>query len=353
MKIMISSDGPHAHFFIRTGWARVLSALGHNVILWDIHEKNAFDAFDEFEPDMFFGQTYNLNDALYKCIKERPHLKVMMKASDWGEMQKSIDPEQYGVLFANDEEKKLVEKLKAETGKPDFLHIYYPESCVSTTHNGWEETGCRTVSIMNGADLFVYTGGRQKPEYKCDLSFIGGYWPYKARNMDRYLMPLTHPLGKYNIKFFGNQGWPGCHYMGWIPDEEVKHMLKSSTICPNVSEPHATDFGFDVNERTFKILANECFCISDYVDSMAKEVYTNDEVVFAKTPEEFHELVEHFVKYPDERIPYMKRGYQTVMKKHTYFHRVSKMLEEFAMPAEAEKCLDIYSQIKPDLGVMV
>ena len=86
---------------------------------------------------------------------------------------------------------------------------------------------------------------------------------------------------------------------------------------------------------------------------MAKEVYTNDEDVLAKTPEEFHELVEHFVKYPDERIPYMKRGYQTVMKKHTYFHRVSKMLEEFDMPEEAEKCLDIYSQIKPDLGVMV
>jgi len=353
MKVMISSDGPHAHYHIRMGWGRVFDAMGYEATLWDIHKKNAFDAFDEFEPDMFFGQTYNLDDALYKCIKERPHLKVMMKGADWGDMQNEINPDQYGVLFANEEEKKLVEKLKAETGKPDFLHIYYHDNWVGKTHNGWEETGCRTVSIMNGADIFMYTGGTPQPEYECDVSFVGGYWPYKAQNMDRYLMPLAHPVGKYNVKFFGNQGWPGAHYMGWINDDQVKHLLASSKICPNISEPHATDFGFDVNERTFKILSNKSFCISDHVQSMKEDIYTNDEVVFANTPEEFHELVNHFVKYPNERLPYIRRGYKTVMDNHTYFHRVSKMLHELGLEDESERCLLVYEKVKQMLGIEV
>ena len=75
MKILISSDGPHAHYYIRLGWGRAFEASGHKVYIWDIASKPAFDAFDEFEPDLFMGQTYNLNDAVYKCIKNRPHLK--------------------------------------------------------------------------------------------------------------------------------------------------------------------------------------------------------------------------------------------------------------------------------------
>ena len=47
MKIMISSDGPHAHYYIRMGWARVFNAMGHDVGVWDVHEVPAFDAFDE------------------------------------------------------------------------------------------------------------------------------------------------------------------------------------------------------------------------------------------------------------------------------------------------------------------
>jgi spore maturation protein CgeB len=86
---------------------------------------------------------------------------------------------------------------------------------------------------------------------------------------------------------------------------------------------------------------------------MEEDVFTNDEIVFAKTPEEFHELVDHFVKYPNERIPYIKRGYQTVMNNHTYFHRVSKMLHEFGLEDESERCLQVYEGVKKMLGIEV
>ena len=88
---MISSDGPHAHYYIRLGWAKVFQAIGHEVILWDTNTKSAYDAFDEFEPDIFMGQTYNMTRSLFNCIKERPEMKVVMRASDWGDMSHTID----------------------------------------------------------------------------------------------------------------------------------------------------------------------------------------------------------------------------------------------------------------------
>jgi spore maturation protein CgeB len=86
---------------------------------------------------------------------------------------------------------------------------------------------------------------------------------------------------------------------------------------------------------------------------MMEDVYTNDEVVFASTAEEFQELVHHFVKYPNERLPYIRRGYETVMNNHTYFHRVSKMLSEFGLESESVRCLEIYEEVKKMMGIEV
>ena len=76
MKILISSDGVHAHYFQRLSWLRAFNAVGMQAQLWDCKSMSAFDAFDLFEPDVFLGQSYNLTSDLVKCIYERPHLKI-------------------------------------------------------------------------------------------------------------------------------------------------------------------------------------------------------------------------------------------------------------------------------------
>ena len=338
MKILISSDGPHAHYYIRLGWARALEACGHDVYLWDIHNIPTYDMFDQFEPDIFMGQTYNLNKSVYACIKERPHLKVVMRGSDWGDMQKEIDKEKYPILTVRDDEKKLLEQLKKETQKPDFVHNHYHENWISKTHNKWEDIGIRAVSLIHAADVFEYHGGEVLDHLKSDVSFVGGYWPYKAICLDKYMLRLCHPVGKFNVKIWGS-GWPVVQYMGKIDGSQVKNVFRSATVCPNVSEPHSQDFGYDIIERPFKVLMSGGFCISDYVESMSKDVFTNDEMLFAKTPEEFETLIEYYVAHPEEREPYIKRGYKCVLENHTYFHRMATMFQELGLSKEAEKTI--------------
>ena len=96
---------------------------GHQVMLWDCKTVPAFDMFDTFEPDVFLGQAYNLDEALIKCIYERPHLKIALRAGDWGDQEKEVDKSKHNILFCSKKEKELLKKLKDETGN-QTLYIF-------------------------------------------------------------------------------------------------------------------------------------------------------------------------------------------------------------------------------------
>lgn len=336
MKILICSDGRHAHFFQRLSWANAFNDCGHDVFLWDKHTVPAFDMFDMCEPDIFLGQSYNLDDATIKCIKERPHLRVGLRAGDWGDHEQEVDKSMYNILFCSQKEKETLKKLKDETGKPDFVHIHYPDWAVKQTHNHFESIGIKPVSLMMCADTAVYNHGQEREELKCDLGFVGGYWPYKGIIIDQYLMPLLHPVGKYNVKIFGNQIWPANQYCGLIQDDFVKDLFASAKICPNLSEPHAHRFGFDVNERIFKVLLAGGFCITDNV---AGYRMFGDGVVIANSPEDFREKVDYYLKNPVEAAEIKEKGYWIVKENHTNYHRAAEIMNLFGYKQEAQKIL--------------
>lgn len=329
MKILICNDGYHAMYYIRLGLARAFTALGHDVVMWQKDQKATHDAFDELEPDLFIGQTYNLTDSIIEAIMERPHLKVICKAGDWG---MDVNTDKYKILMATEEEKDKVLKLKEQTGQPEFLYIYYHPDYISQTHKGWIDAGISVHSIINACDVFDYTGGQILDEFKSDICFIGGYWNYKAIEIDQYLLPICN---KYHTKIFGNSPWPIYQYCGMIPNEYVKHAFASSLVCPNLNEPHARRYGFDINERPFKLAGNKSFIISSYVEGLEK-IYPADEIIQAYEPEEFHDLIEYYVKHPDERQSYIDKAFQRTMRDHTYFNRAKDILDNLSINCDVE-----------------
>lgn len=348
MKILITNDGPTANKFIRLGYARAFQAAGHNVYIHEIGSKPLFDIFDEFEPDLLMTQTYNITETMVKCIEERPAMKVIMKGSDWGSLD--IDLKEFPVLVANNKEIELISLLKSTTGKPDFIHGHYHPNRIQKTHGCWNQINdIPIVGLMSAADIFSFTNGEKREAFDSDICFVGGYWGYKARSLDKYIIPLCNPNKPYRVKIFGNQPWGISQYCGFLKDELVKDALASATICPNISEPHSQVYGYDIVERPWKLLSNKCFCISDYVESMDKDVFTNDEIVFAKNPQEFEELIVHYLKYPDERLGYIERGYNTVMSNHTYFHRIISIFENLGLSWEANNILKVYEEIRSTL----
>jgi hypothetical protein len=332
---------PAGPSYVRSGWGRVFTAMGHDFRFWEPAKQSAFDAFGDFDPDIFIGTTYGVDRAITKNIAMRPEMKVILFGSAWGPRIESVDTKKYPIVVVSEQERGIIARLKDETGKPDFVFIHVTDKYLEPTMGGWRSIGVEPVGILNAADTFVYCGGQPLPELRCDVGFCGGYWGYKARNLNKYMLPLCHPSSGLNVKIFGNSSWPVPQYLGLCSDQDSRDLFCSATVCPSVSEPHSTDLGFDVIERPYKVLAAGGFCVSDFVDE-AQEIFSSSELPMASSPEDFQMLIRHFIKNPEARSSYMEAGRRKVMEGHTYWHRVGKMFSHLGLYDENRDCLETY-----------
>lgn len=340
MKILCNFT-PCGPAFVRSGWGRVFSALGHDFRFWRADQQAAFDVFSEFEPDVYLGTTYELDRAILKCVAARPHMKVALYASAWGPYLNDVDLAKYPLVVAAEQEKKNVELL-ADRISFVFIHAHGP--WLEGTMSGWGSLGLPYKGVLNAADTFVYLNGKKQKRLACDVGFVGGYWGYKARNIDKYLLPLCHPSSGLDVKIFGNAAWPVANWLGGCTDEEARDLFASATVCPNISEPHSTDLGWDVIERPFKVLSAGGFCISDYVPE-GRDLFTEDELPMAQTPAKLAEWVRWFIKNPEAREAYRQRGQRKVLADHTYFDRVYDMLDWLGYQGEAARCLALKGKL--------
>lgn len=329
MKILIANDQPTAMKYIRQAYAKALSVSGYEVMFWDIRVKPVYDAFDEFEPDIFFGQSYNLNKHFLRCIEERPEMKLVLRVSDWSEWNDQLDKSTYPVLSASTTE---IEQMKHIQSLPNPLvvHTHHCKEYLEQTHGRWTENGFNLYAFENFADIFDYTNGEFRGEYRCDLSLIGGYWGYKSKNIDKFIMPLCSPKKNYNIRIFGNQSWPTSKYCGQLHSEQ-NHILKSSKVCLSIHEPHSTEFGYDIVTRPFNLMSNKCFFVSDYVEGAVARF---PEGIFCKTPEEYEERIQYYLKNEAEKKVIVDRLYDRVMKDHTAFERLVGIFEQVGLPTD-------------------
>lgn len=337
MKILCEYT-PAGPSYVRSGWGRVLRACGHNFLFWDPRTKSAFDVFSEFEPDAFFGCTYSVDRAVAKCIAARPSMKAGLFASAWGPYLKDVDLKRYPLVVASEQEKARIEELKRTTGKPDFVFIHAHGEWLEGTMSGWAEIGVPYLGVLNAADTFVYLDPPFKPELACDVGYVGGRWGYKSRNIDRVLLPLCHPSKNLDVKIFSRDDWGAPQCLGTIDDRDAASLFASATVCPNVSEPHSTDLGWDVVERPFKVAAAGGLCVSDFVGE-ASDLFGADLPMY-HSPTGLEELVRHFVKNPESRVPVIQKLQRRVLTEHTYWERVAQFWNGFGMPEEAKRCLE-------------
>lgn len=329
MKILIR-DEPMASHFIYEGLANELTHQGNEVKFWNCKQNSAFDAFNLIEPDIFVGQGYNLDRATLKCINTRPNLKVFLKVGIWSDDFNAvygIKTPKYPVLIASDSERSLVEQIENKDRITVFNYCH--PNKVDFVIGGWTNIVRSTWGLLPAADIYTYYPVSPDEKLRCDIGFVGGYWGYKGQNLDRYIIPLCLPIGKYNVKLFGTQAWGVLQYLGYANNDTVRKLFCSAKVCPNIHEPHACDpnlFG-DITPRTFNIIACQGFCISDYVEDY-NLCFVENELPMVKTPQEFFDLVDFYKqeKNSSQRQEIIDKCYQRVMQEHTYSNRITEFM---------------------------
>lgn len=324
MKILCNKANSAPGFY-REGWKNAATYLGHDFRFIDLKREYALDVFNRFEPDLYIGETWAINSAIHKAIALRPNLKVILQASTWGEINKEFKTTP--VQIPTQEELNNVAGLIKHTGRPHYVFAYYHDRWIPITMGYWAEWGLKVVSLPLAADTLVYSEGEVKKEYICDLAFVGGYWEYKARNLKDYLIRFCHENYKLNIKIYGNSLWPVSQYLGGIDSNNVKDLFKSAGICPCIYEPLSKEFGFDVSERIFKVISSGGFALSENIES-ARTDFFGDSVVYFDDVKDLEDKIFHYLKNPEERIPYIQKAQSIVLKEHTYINRIEKMLKE-------------------------
>lgn len=347
MKTAIIEFTNSAPFHIRTGWSQVLRSSGWKVIEWWPEKMSTFDVFNGLEVDLFIGTTYNLTRPLDKIIRSRPNMKVALFASAWGDLTDEIDSTVYPIVKVSKEEKGILGKLYNDVQKPDLVFIHITESHLIGSLGKWAtDLGIPIMGLLNAADLFTYYGVSGEEKYKADVSFVGGYWPYKALTLDKYIGRLCdEELFNLDIKIYG-AGWNKPQYLGSLDMGEDAKVFCSSKICPNVSEAHSEKFGFDLVERVFKIPCAKGFLISDYVDEL-EEIYPNQICPTFKNYDEFLDLIFFYSKDENNQSKQelIEKQHFQIIKNHTYHHRMSKLMTYLNLPQESENIMSNYLKI--------
>lgn len=190
----------------------------------------------------------------------------------------------------------LLEHIKA-----DIYHTQWKGDCVSYAQDKLKQVihylphaGC---SCMKHGNKIVMT----------DTIFIGS--KYSERDTD-WLDYCNIPVTKSKLV-------------------SVADKYYSAKVCPNlhgdfqknvVNKETMTIPGRMINDRIFQVILSGGFAISDN-NPLVKEFFTEDEVPYADTKEQYKSLIDYFISHPEERIPYMEKAKEKILNQHLYTNR--------------------------------
>lgn len=318
LTIFITNSKSGAFFEIANGWKNAFSACGHKTIMWDGNN----DIWHQNNPDIYIGcsgwrQSLPKGHNAKVAIHVNPFCDEVIK-SDGPVINESVDAINWTIAQ-----------------RPLFVFGYALQDDMDRWWSKWKSIHkINIVGMPNAADVTIYKRIPPTQSLLCDVGWVGGYWTYKALNLDKYLIPVfrRHP----NSLWFGWNGPKGL-WSGKATAQQVLSLFSSAKICPCVVEPHTTQYGIDMPERIFKLAACEALVISDPVINLDK-YFTKGSVAVGTDPLHYSQLCEDYIKMDDDTKRLMARKLTVEVKsKHTYFNRVRTFLNAFGYTEQASE----------------
>jgi hypothetical protein len=209
-----------------------------------------------------------------------------------------------------------------DKSNPAFLFTFAPESSFEF-YAEWIGRGHQLISLPLACDRRLYNTSAQSfiKEKNIKLAFVGGYWSYKARQLDEYLKPFASSLTVY-----GYSSWPYGSYGGRLDLKQEASLYASANLCPIINEPHVSAMNIDMNERVFKVLGAGGMAVTDATQGY-RQWFNKNELLIPKDLNEFHEIVHEILLKPEAYAKYKKYGQNAVLDRHTYSHRAIKVIK--------------------------
>lgn len=310
MRVTLTNPVAGAGRYAWAGWANAFQALGHEVVPLS-------DA-----TDLLINSTSLPSDEILEWRERNPEKKVALNVLAWtdedlpGINNAGVQATPNNVQYAHD--------LKA-----NLVFAQYSPLWREILLRKWAREGFKLGSMEMAADSTVYEY-TEPDEFEHDIVYCGGYWAYKSRNIDQYLMPC---LMRYRTTtYLVGKGWhiptdPDCG------ERVLAQKWGAAKVCPNVHEPHSTDGGYDVVERVFKTIFCGGLCVTDPVEEIESGfgLEHGTHLLIAEDQADYLALVEDAIINPEKYEQVRREGQQYVAQNHTYINRVETLLTDLGV----------------------
>lgn len=331
--------------YIENGYVKGLEKLGCSVKIWygqDNAQLN--DILRNHQPELFIGflrspgdynnfawtrgklfeslNQYRNNTGMKVAVQANPDLQDYVKGMD---LTAVGDDFSTGISFVSQPATPTKdEQALVDASFIDLVRHHYSRRVAEQCLTFWSKNGVRILDEPLAADETIYTRPLFPRIKKYDITYIGGWWPFKGKQMDRHLLPMNIFFGN-NLAVFGKD-WPHLS-RGVISDKDYVSVIYRSKINIVFHEPILVQgLSVHVNERIFKLYAMGAFAICDN-NPCLREYFNDDEIVIAENPEDMIEKCAFYLKNPSARRRIAAKGHKAVMERHTYEVRARKLLE--------------------------
>ena len=324
MKVLICHRPGGAFGFISDGW---LNALQHAKITakrWD----GKAESWYAFKPDVYIGASGHRQPIPRKV--DRGNCKIALHVNPCGPIQikPNINEAHNAIVWV----KAQFPSIVFGYGHKDDLPYW----------SYWERDGIKWVPMATAGDATLYSPVNG-PHNIVDIAYIGGYWSYKANNIDKYLIPVISDVGISKLHYgWGN--WPKEFGVREAPDSKVVTTLATCRVGPCVSEPHTTIHGIDLPERVFKVILSGAVAVHDPVPNLSKYIPS---IIMATTPAEYHNMIKELVRLSDSsRTAIALKQYNDVFNSQTYHHRLATLFKALGFHDEAKALLESLEHLR-------
>lgn len=341
------SSANNAFAYIDDGAEAGWRAAGATVRSWldEPGQPTLDEVLESFRPTHFLGVLQTTKRATWRWMTEQRSLDALEAAHDDGLfVALRTDPSNIRGLFDahgfdfgryreagvstyyTQPDRPTREELRVfERGIVDLLRSPLSHRCFDRCFRSYLDLGLPVLEEPFAADVQRYQPVHAGPiEY--DAAFVGGCWPFKWANMERYVRALQRGLGS-RFAVYG-KGWPEGVAKGELTEEAFGPTVGAATVNISLHEPtQVAGFAFAPNERVFKLLALGACVVSDPNPMLADLFEGGAEIVLASDPTDMCAHVRALVEDPAEARRIADAGHERVLRDHTYQRRAERLLE--------------------------
>jgi len=310
MRILVCHKPGGAFGYITDAWINAFRHSGFTAERWD----NQRASWDHFKPDLYLGCSGHRQKI--PSPKARGRCKVAIHVNPQGKPSiKNIDESNEAINWTMER-------------KPDAVFGYGFEKDRHFWEK-WDQSGTQWVPMACAGDATRFSPDKSKHRNN-DIIYLGGYWGYKSKRIDKFLLPAIRSI-KYRCAVHGWGQWPNdmmCR--GAVEERHVPSLLASGIVGPCVSEPHTGTHGIDIPERVFKISLSGTIAVHDKIPGL-QHVLPNVE-----TSGDLCSVMDKILGMSDkERDGLARAQYADVIYNHTYHHRLSLLLQKLGFQEES------------------